>query len=100
MNYKAVAENSTVCGRCKQPARRDFPRTHMRVSTFPGKSTDQWEDFEDWDMVSLRQRVELVCEFDALADSVVAEAVYLAKNFEIQEETIYVPQKQKVLVSA
>ena len=99
-NYKSVKESGSVCGKCGQAGRRDFPQTHMSISSFPGRSTDQYEDFEDWDMSSLRERVDLVCEFDAMADAIAAEAVYMAENFSIEEETYFVAKTRKVLVEA
>lgn len=99
-NFKSVTESGNKCGRCGRPARRDFSQTHMSVHTFPGRSTDQYEEFEDWDMDSLRGRVGLICEFDALADAIVAEAVYMAENYEAREETFYVPQTRMVMAEA
>lgn len=98
-NYKSVSESGSVCGRCHQPARRDFSQTHMNIHTFPGRGIDHGERFFlDWDMTALRDRVDLVCEFDKLADDIVAEAVYIAKNYDIQDEVVYVPQTRKVMV--
>ncbi len=99
-NYKSVAENGNICGVCKKPARRDFTHTHMNVYTNPGRSTDGNKDFEEWDKGALRRRVDLVCEFDALADAIVAEAVYMAENCSVEEETVYVPRTRKILVGA
>lgn len=96
-NYKSVSEDDNICGWCGEPARNDFTATHMNIHTFPGRDTDQGEDFEDWDMDSLRRRVKLVQEFDLLADSIVAEAVYMAENYEVEEKTFYVPQTRKVM---
>jgi len=48
-------------------------------------------------MYSLRERVELVQEFDALADAIIAESVYMAENYDVREETYYVPRTRKVL---
>jgi len=96
-NYRSIAETGNICGRCDQAERKDFSQTHMSTHIFSGRSTDQNEDFEDWDMDYLRSRVGLVQEFDALADAIVAEAVYMAENYDVQEETIYLPQTRKVM---
>jgi hypothetical protein len=69
----------------------------MRIVTYPGRGIDQYEDFSDWDMVSLRERVELVQEFDRLCDDIVTLAVELARNNHVVEKTICVPRKVKVL---
>ena len=97
-NYKTVAESGNICGRCHEPERRDFLRTHMTVNKFPGRGTDPYDDFEEWEMYSLRQRVELVQELDALADAIAKEAVYMAEVYDVQDETYYIPQTRKVMV--
>ncbi|MCD8109359.1 MAG: hypothetical protein LUE14_04570 [Clostridiales bacterium] len=55
------------------------------------------EDFSNWDTGSVAERARLVCDFDRLADEIVAEAVYLAENCTAEEETVYVPQKRMIL---
>ncbi len=99
LNFTSVSETGNVCGRCRQPARKDFTNVHMSINTFPGRSIDQNENFEDWDMYSLRDRTELVQSFDALADVIVAEAVYMAENYNVCEKTVYVPQKRMVMAT-
>lgn len=99
-NYKSVSENGSVCGRCHKPFRVDYTQTHMSVNTFPGRSVDQQVSFGSWDIDSLQHRVGIVCDFDKLADDIVAEAVYMAHNYEVEEKTFYVPQTRKVLVGA
>jgi len=64
----------------------------------PGKSTDQGEDFVEWTMYDLRERVRLVCEFDRLADCVVEQARYLANTYEAVDAEVMVPKKVRVLV--
>ena len=51
-----------------------------------GRGTDMGEDFEDWDMYSLRERVKLVQEFDELCDKCLEAFVWLIDNAEIEEE--------------
>jgi len=97
-NYTSIAENGNTCGRCKEPARQDFAKTHMRVVTYPGRGTDECEDFEAWDMVELKSRVQLIQEFDRLADAIVQEAVYMAKNYVAREEIYLVEKTRPVLV--
>ena len=70
----------------------------MIINTLPGRGTDDWEDFSDWEMCRLRERVELVQSFDKLADSIVAEAVYLANEYEVKEEKYSVTKTRHVLV--
>jgi hypothetical protein len=97
-NYQAVPEGKVgTCGRCDAEARVNFKKTHMQVFTWPGKDVDMYGDFEGWTLRELRERVELVQEFDKLADSIVTEYVELCRNYRITEEEILVPKTIKVL---
>ena len=71
----------------------------MRVVTYPGRSTDAGEDFMDWSMERLRERVRLVQELDQLADRMVEETLSLAAHSEVVEENYFIPQVCKVLVA-
>ncbi|MDO4286404.1 MAG: hypothetical protein Q4C40_01605 [Eubacteriales bacterium] len=99
-NYRSVSESGNVCGVCRRPARIDYIKPPMQVTLYPGRGTDDDEDFDDLSMDELRDRVRLVQEFDRLADRLVEQAVYLAKTCTVQEEEYFVPQIRKVLVSA
>ena len=66
---------------------------------FPGRGTDDYGDFADWDISKLRGRVELVQCFDKLADAIVAEAVYLAGEYEAREEQYSCIKTRLVLVA-
>ena len=46
-----------------------------------GRSVDQEDDFSEWTMEGLRERVKLVQEFDKLADDIVEEARYMANSY-------------------
>jgi len=97
-NYKEVLEGQTgVCGRCEAKARVNYSQTHMQVFTFPGRDVDMGEDFRDWGMEELRQRVRLVQEFDQLCDDISSEYIDTCKNYRISEEEIFVPETIKVL---
>jgi hypothetical protein len=95
-NYRSVAESGNICGVCREPARHDFPETHMSVRTYVGRGTDGCEDFEDWALYNIKARVKLVQSFDKLADAIVSEAVRMAKNCEIREETYMVKKTRLV----
>lgn len=97
-NYRAVEENGCKCGRCSKETRRNLEEALMQVFTCPGKSTDMYEDFEDWSMDELRARVKLVQEFDRLADDIVDLAAYMADNYTVEEEEYFVPATRKVAV--
>ena len=97
-NYTSIKETGNVCGRCGKPERIDFVNPPMNMFTYPGKAIDMDEDFESWSMDELKERVRLIQEFDQLADDIVSEAIYIAENFEVEEETVYIPQTRKVIV--
>ena len=73
-------------------------RQGNQVFSRPGLSTDMYEDFADWEMFQLRERVKLVQEFDRLCDAIVQEAIYIALNYEITEETYIVQATRQVLI--
>jgi len=97
-NYQAVTEDEIgICGRCDAKARVNFEQTHMQVFTWPGKDVDMYEDFEDWTLSELRERVELVQDFDRLCETIVSSYIDICKNYRITEEEILVPKTIKVL---
>ena len=69
-----------------------------QVVCYPGRSTDDGEDFEDWTTSEIRRRVRLVQSFDKLADALVQQAVDMTKHYSVEEEEYLVPQVRKVLV--
>jgi hypothetical protein len=97
-NYQAVPEGEIgLCGRCEAKARVNFRQTHMQVFTWPGKDVDMYEDFEGWTLSELRERVELVQDFDKFCDAIVAEFIDICRNYRITEEEILVSKTIKVL---
>jgi hypothetical protein len=97
-NYQAVAGGEIgICGRCDAKARVNFKQMHMQVFTWPGKSVDEYEDFADWTLSEIRQRVELVQDFDRLCDDIVSAFIDICRNYRITEEKIFVSKTIKVL---
>jgi hypothetical protein len=97
-NYQALPEGETgVCGRCNAKARVNFKQTHMQVFTWPGKDTDMAEDYTDWALSDLRERVELVQDFDQLCTDITRAYIDLCKNYRITEEEVLVPKTIRVL---
>jgi len=97
-NYQAVLEGQIgICGRCDSKARINFKQTHMQVFTWPGKSVDECENFEDMTLSEIRERVELIQDFDRLCDDIASEFFDLCRNYRITEEEIFVPKTIKVL---
>ena len=98
LNYQKVPDGQTgVCGRCDAKARVNFAKTHMQVFTWPGKSVDEYEDFSDWTLTEIRERVELVQDFDKLCNDIVTAYIDTCRNYRITEEEILVPKTIKVL---
>mgnify|MGYP000822382575 CR=1 FL=1 len=75
----------------------DFRVPPKQPVTFPGRGTDMDDDYEEWSLSELRDRVKLVQELDSLADDLVSQAVHMAKAFDVVEEAYYVPQTRHVL---
>lgn len=96
-NFASVKENGNECSRCRRPGRIDYVKPPLQVFTYPGKDTDMDEDFEGWSLEELRERVKLVQDLDALADSIVLEVRELAENCSVQEEIYYEQKTRKVL---
>ena len=97
-NYKTVEETGgNRCGCCGRNERVNYEKPPLEIGVYPGRSTEMSEDFQDWDLDSLRQRVELVQDFDRMCDEILREVVYLLENYEVQEQTIYVTKQIKVL---
>jgi hypothetical protein len=97
-NYEAVPEGQIgICGRCEAKASANFKQTHMQIFTWPGKDVDMYEDFEGWTLSEIRERVELVQDFDNLCDDIVAAYLEICTNYRITEEEILVPKTIKVL---
>jgi hypothetical protein len=87
LNYKTVEETGNAkCGRCGEEARVNLTQPIMQSFAYPGRSIDMYEDFEDWDICSLRERVKLVQEFDELCDKCLDAFIWLIDNAEIEEE--------------
>jgi hypothetical protein len=68
-----------------------------QIVTYAGRGLDQSEDFTDWSMDRIRDRVKLVHDFDKLCDDCVATFVFHCDNYSIAEKHIMVPRTIKVL---
>ena len=98
-NYRTVEETGNVCGKCGKPERVDFLVPPMQTFTYPGKGIDMDEDFSEWSLPELRDRVRLIQDLDALADRMVELGIQMAKDYSVMEVEISIPQTQKVLVA-
>ena len=98
-NFRSVTETGNVCGVCRKSARVDFKVPPKQPVTFPGRGTDMDEDYEEWSLSELRERVKLVQELDSLADDLVGQAIRMANEYDVVEEEYFVPQTRHVLVA-
>lgn len=98
-NFTSVTENNRRCGVCGYNTRVNCKKPPMRKVVYAGKSIDAFneDDFAEYDMAWLRERVKLVQRFDKLCSDIIAEAVYFAENYEIVDEEYTVTKTIKVL---
>lgn len=96
LNYKTVEESGCRCGHCGNDMRVNLTSPVYQSYT-TGKSIDEDENFEDWSLEELQERVDVVMDFDRLCEDIVAEAVYMAEECGVEEETYYVEKTRKVL---
>lgn len=85
------------CGRCGSYARVNYEKEPVQTYTNPGINIDMCEDFFDWDMNALRERVKLVQDFDLLCDNLLANLVEMCEQYDVVEKEIFVPTKIKIL---
>jgi len=85
------------CGRCNQFTRVNDTTVHMQRYTQPGLGMDEDPDFAEWEDYSLKQRYDLIKDFDALVDDCIANVKYMADNFVVAEEVIQCEKTVKVL---
>lgn len=72
----------------------------FQVFTQPGKGMDMEQDFEDWDDDLLRNRYDLVKEFDATVDECISVFKALVASCKVVEKEIMVPKTIRVLECA
>ena len=96
-NYRTVEDNGCKCGKCGAEARVNYKKPPNEIGVYPGQSVDMDEDFNEWDIYSLRERVRLIQEFDWLCDSVLAHIVEMLEMYDVVEETVMRPETVKVL---
>lgn len=87
-----------VCGRCNQPARVNYAKPPVEHFSYPGKGTDEEQDYEDWDRSTLQQRVEVVWDFDQTVDQVIGTFINYCQNVRVEEEEILVSKTVRVAV--
>ena len=95
-NFKIVTTVSSKCGVCGN-ARINYENPPIILSVYPGKNIDQGEDYSDWSMSELRDRVELVSEFDRTCDLIRESFIDLIDQCEVIEKTTMVPKTTRVI---
>ncbi len=95
-NFRLVSDAYAQCGVCGEQ-RVNYTIPPQKIVTYSGRGTDYGEDFEDWELQSLRDRVELVQEFDRFCDDLRHTFLCLCLNYAVVNKTIMVPQSIKVL---
>ena len=98
-NYRSVRDTNNVCGACGQAARVDYKEPPKQPFVYPGRGIDMDDDYEEWSISDLRDRVKLVQELDSLADNLVSQAIQMARQCEVIEEEYFVPQTRRALVA-
>lgn len=96
-NTTSVAENSCRCGVCGRETRKDYDKPPVELFVYPGRGTDMDDDFEEWSFFELRRRVDLIQDFDQLADDIVSAALRMTRSFTVIERAVYQPVTQKCL---
>lgn len=97
-NFKTVEETgNNKCGRCGANSRINRDDLYV-ISTWPGRSIDMETDFEDWEMYSLKRRVELVQSFDKMCDVIVLATINMALDCSVEEEIVMIPKTIKHIV--
>jgi len=94
-NYEVGHE----CMKCHKVTLHE-PYAKFETFSYPGKSIDQGETFEDWSMYDLRERVKLVKSFDAMVEQCKEHFLSMCLDFNVEEKTVMVPKTVKVLVEA
>lgn len=102
LNYQAVSGEVGQCGRCGKMERVNLARP-LRWHRTTGRGIDDdmgREDFMEWSMSDLRDRVELVCRFDRACDEIRSAFIYLIDNCKVVEERVMVPKTVRRIVCA
>lgn len=68
-----------------------------QIYSQPGLGMDMGEDFNDWDYQSLKERYDLVKDFDRTVDGCKDIFLFYCKNYRVVEKTRMVSQKYKTI---
>jgi hypothetical protein len=100
-NFKLVEETfGNKCGRCQaegEYGRVNYTVMPMSIHSYSGKPIDQGEDFSEWSMGELRNRVKLVQAFDRACDEIRNAFIDLINDCKVVSEIVMVPHQRKVI---
>jgi len=97
---KLACKDATIgnkCGACGtegEHGRVNYTRPQKRLSV-SGKNVDQNEDFSEWSLPELRNRVELVRRFDQACDEIRDNFIGLISTCKVVEEVVMIPKTVK-----
>jgi hypothetical protein len=90
LNFKSVIGDAEECRACHKHERVNLSEPMQRHRVL-NMDLDQDLEFDDWSMSALRERVELVREFDRACDDIRNDFIDILDNFAVVEETVMVP---------
>jgi len=96
---KAEYSGDAACRKCGAVARQNFATPHQRIYT-KGIGTDEGADFEnedEWDLGSLKERYDLVKSFDKMVDDCIEIFKSLCDNYRVAEIGVPCTRIVKVL---
>jgi len=70
-----------------------------QIFTRPGMGLDQDEDYETWSMEALRDRTELILDFDKACDDITDLFAWYCDNYDVEEREFPTTKTCKVLVA-
>lgn len=96
LNCKPATEDDRKCGNCGRDDRVDIPQPNWQHFAQPGMSLDMGEDFHDWSLDDLKDRLELVWDFDQTVEIVIAAFIDFCRHHQVVEEEILVKKTVQV----
>ena len=96
---KAEYSGDAACGKCGALARKNFATPHQRIYT-KGIGMDEDADFEnedEWDIGSIRDRYDLVKSFDKMVNDCVEIFKSVCDNYRVAEIEVPCTRKARIL---
>lgn len=82
-NYTSIKENDGKCGVCGKPR---IDKEFYEIGTYAGQGIDSEDDFEDWDIETLKERTKLVKDFDKTINDYKNAFIKELKNIEADKK--------------